>query len=186
MTTVAVFTGWRSAELAGYGFMVGRALGDAGFDVVYGGGSRGAMAGVAGGAQAAGAKVTAVTLPRWEADADPAALEHVADQVVTVSTMSERVAGLANRADGFLVLPGGRGTLRELLDVWDSRANLEHDKPIVILDPSGHYSPLLAMFRDMANDGHTRADEVNHVYVSSEVRTAVAVLRRQIRRPVQP
>jgi uncharacterized protein (TIGR00730 family) len=61
--------------------------------------------------------------------------------------MHERKALMYELSDGFIALPGGLGTLEELLEVWTAAALGMHDKPVVVLDPAGLYAPLREQVR---------------------------------------
>jgi len=181
MTRVTVFCGWRQPAGRQVGFTVGQALGKAGFEIAYGGGNSGTMAGIASGAQAMGARVTAVSLPQWTEGSDPYTSQHIVDELRVVPTMTERSRMLAELGDGYLVMSGGRGTLRELFDVWDAKAAGEHNKPIVILDPIGTFETLLSLLRELIAAGHVAATELDLVTLTPDHRTAIAYLQRTAR-----
>jgi predicted Rossmann-fold nucleotide-binding protein len=70
-----------------------------------------------------------------------------------VDTMHERKRLMAERADAFLALAGGIGTLEELFEVWTWRQLGYHDKPVGILDTEGYYQPLLAFLDESVRKG---------------------------------
>ncbi len=115
---------------------VGEALGDRGWGLVSGGGNVSMMGAVATAARAAGA---------WTVGVIPKALVHrevadtEADELIVTDTMRQRKKHMEQRADAFLVLPGGIGTLEEFTEAWTAGYLGMHDKPVVILDPGGHY-----------------------------------------------
>jgi hypothetical protein len=126
----------RYVELA---TQVGAQIARRGHSLVSGGGSVSCMGAVARAARAGGALTVGVIPEALKAlevtDAD-------ADELVVTADMRTRKGEMDARADGFLVLPGGLGTLEELLEVWVSRALRMHDKPVVVLDPDGLFAPL--------------------------------------------
>jgi len=129
---------------------VGRELGRRGHGLVSGGGNISCMGAVARGARECGARTVGV-IPealraREVADTD-------ADELLVVATMRERKAEMDRRADAFLALPGGIGTLEELLEVWTARTLGLHDRPVVVLDPEGVYEPLRALVEKLLADG---------------------------------
>ena len=69
-----------------------------------------------------------------------------------VQTMHERKRMMAERADAFVALPGGIGTLEELYEMWSWQQLGYHDKPVALLNVDGYYDALLAFMRT----GHTR------------------------------
>ena len=66
-----------------------------------------------------------------------------ADELVVTDTMRERKQIMEDRADAFIALPGGIGTLEELFETWTAGYLGMHAKPVVLLDPIGHYRGLL-------------------------------------------
>lgn len=73
-------------------------------------------------------------------------------EIVVTETMHERKALMASRADAFIVLPGGFGTLEELAEIVTWRQLDLHDKPIIILNINGYYDQLLAFFEKMIRE----------------------------------
>lgn len=67
------------------------------------------------------------------------------DELVVVETMRERKRQLAERADAFVVLPGGLGTFEEFFEILVGRQIGDHHKPIGIVNDRGYYDPMLAM-----------------------------------------
>lgn len=133
---------------------VGRSLGERGWGLVSGGGSVSMMGAVAAGCRAAGGHTLGV-IPAALVGAEVA--DHDADELVVVDTMRERKARMDDAADAFLTLPGGIGTLEELFEIWTARSLGLHDKPVVVLDPSGVLAPLHEQLLVLAEQGFVRA-----------------------------
>lgn len=172
MTTISVYAGWQSDPIP-EAAKTGELLAKAGFDVCYGGGNLGNMGAVAASAWACGAKITTVTLPEWVAPSD-----QLADELVLKSSLTERMAELEGRADAFLVLPGGRGTVAELYSVWADTANGAHAKPIVVLDPQGHFELLRVWDDQMVAPGMAKENTAVSWVQSPE--QAVQELQRRL------
>jgi uncharacterized protein (TIGR00730 family) len=119
---------------------VARALVDAGLEVVYGGNARGLMGVLADAAMDAGGSVTGV-LPTalFDVEMPHRGLTHL----VEVGSMHERKQRMYDLSDGFVGLPGGLGTLEEVAEIATWSQLGVHDKPIVLLDLDGFWSPLL-------------------------------------------
>jgi uncharacterized protein (TIGR00730 family) len=79
-----------------------------------------------------------------------------ADEMVITTTMRERKAEMEARADAFLVLPGGFGTLEEVVEIITLKQLAVHHKPIVFLNQDGYFDPLLAFFERMFEQDFTR------------------------------
>ena len=94
--------------------------------------------------------------------------------------MRERKAGMDDRADAFLVLPGGIGTLEEFFEVWTAGSLGMHAKPVVVLDPDGFYDPLWAWLEDLAARAFVRRSALDSVL---RVRTVAGGPRRPRDRP---
>jgi len=120
----------------------GELAGAAGAKLIYGGGHVGLMGAVADAAMAAGGEVVGLIPTRLlEREVGHRAIT----ELVVTADMCERKQQMINRADAFVTLPGGLGTLDELLEVVTLRQLGYHDKPIVILNLAGYWDPLLAL-----------------------------------------
>ena len=75
-----------------------------------------------------------------------------ADDLVTVQTMAEREQAIIARADGFLALPGGIGTLEEIAEVLTLRYLAQLDKPVVFFNQNGFYHHLLRFFQHLGQE----------------------------------
>ena len=121
---------------------LGGVLADAGFTVVYGGGATGSMGAVANGALARGGRVVGV-LPRFMAE-----LEWGHDRLSElhlVDDMRTRKHEMLSRSQGVVALPGGSGTLEELLEAISLKRLGIFLGPIVLVNTKGFFDPLLAL-----------------------------------------
>jgi uncharacterized protein (TIGR00730 family) len=82
--------------------------------------------------------------------------------------MHDRKKMMAERADSFVALAGGIGTLEELFEVWTWRQLGYHDKPIGILDTGGYYQPLLAFLQSSVRAGYMNDWQMGLVRVGAE------------------
>lgn len=153
---------------------LGRALAREGWGLVYGGGSIGLMGEVARAALAAGAHVTGV-IPHRLADREVAL--HEVSELLRTDTMRERKALMDERSDAFVVLPGGIGTLEELVEIITLKQLGYHARPIVVLDARGYWDPLLEQLRRMVDERLAAPDLEDLWQVTSTVAETVAVLR---------
>jgi uncharacterized protein (TIGR00730 family) len=120
----------------------GRYCAEQGIEIVYGGARVGLMGAVADAALAAGGRVTGV-IPQALVDREIAHPGLSAMHVV--GSMHERKALMAELSDGFLALPGGPGTLDEIVEQWTWGLLGIHGKPCGFLNVKGYYEPLRAM-----------------------------------------
>ena len=119
---------------------VGRGLVEHGWGLIYGGGNVGSMGAVAKGAHQAGGHVVGV-IPEFMKSRELAYDE--ADELVTVETMRDRKRVMSDRADAFVTLPGGVGTLEEISEIIVERKLALHRKPVLLLNQDGFYDDLL-------------------------------------------
>jgi uncharacterized protein (TIGR00730 family) len=132
---------------------VGTELARRGHSLVSGGGSVSCMGAVARAARAGGAHTVGV-IPRVLLDLEVA--DDDADELLVTDDMRARKGLMDSRADAFLTLPGGLGTLEELLEIWVSRTLAMHAKPVVVLDPDGLFEPLRAQVDLLVEGGFVR------------------------------
>ena len=144
---------------------LGETLAGRGLGLVYGGGNVGLMGAVADGALAAGGEVIGV-IPHT------LVLREVAHRGLTelrvVDSMHERKAMMAELADGFLVLPGGIGTMEEFFEVWTWAQLGLHGKPIGLLDTAGYYAQLQGFLDHAVAEGFLRPDHRSTVLVDAD------------------
>ncbi len=144
ISSVGVFCGSKAGDSPRFleaASAFGRALADNQLDLVYGGAHHGLMGALATAVLEGGRKVIGVVprgLSRQEF-AHPQLSEHL-----LVDDMYTRKAMMASRADAFVALPGGFGTMDELFDMLTAAQVGLHTKPIGLLDVDGFYAPLLA------------------------------------------
>jgi uncharacterized protein (TIGR00730 family) len=148
---------------------VGSAIAGRGWGLVSGGG-RASMMGAVARAVRAGAAPTVGVIPqalvgREVADTD-------ADELLVTDTMRERKRLMDERADAFLALPGGLGTLEELFEVWTSGYLGMHDRPVVLLDPDGHYEGLFQWLRALP-DGFVSERSLQYLVRVRDVEAAL-------------
>jgi len=120
-----------------------------GWGLVYGGGNRGVMGVVGRTVKEAGGHVVGI-IPEFMKTRELAL--DAANELVTVQTMRERKQLMEERADGFVTLPGGIGTLEEFTEVMTLRyLNLVH-KPVILVNQDGFYDELLQFFERMTRE----------------------------------
>ena len=142
---------------------VGRQLARAGFELVYGGGDVGLMGTVARAVLGQGGRVTGI-IPDFLRRRENMITD--AHELVVVPDMHRRKQLMFERADAFVALPGGIGTLEELVEQMTWSQLGRHAKPIVLLDIDGFWQPLLALLEHMRACGFIREGlELSYVVV---------------------
>ena len=153
--------------------LLGKEIGRRGYRLVYGGGNVGLMREVAISVQDAGGEVFGA-IPRSLVERELA--YGPADELVVTETLRERKAEMDNRADAFVALPGGFGTMEELLEVLTLRQLNLHDRPIVLVNVNGFWDPFLAMVREMTAQGFAREGEGALFVVAATAEEAVEMV----------
>ena len=152
---------------------LGRGLGERGNQLVWGGASVGLMGEVSPAARAAGARTVGV-IPESLFAVEVA--DHDADELVVTADMGTRKAEMGRRADAFIALPGGFGTMEELLEQLTLRLLGVHDKPIVLVDINGFWQPLLACFERLYDGRFARPESRDAYAVTATPSEALALL----------
>ena len=132
----------------------GKALAEEGIRLVYGGGSIGLMGAVAKSVLDHGGAVTGI-IPEFLTNRENA-LKHVQELIVTPD-MHERKRLMFEHSDAFVALPGGVGTLEELVEQMTWQQLGRHSKPILLANVDGFWEPLLALFAHMRDTEFIRA-----------------------------
>lgn len=152
----------------------GKALAKASVRLVYGGGSTGLMGEVARATLAHGGEVTGI-IPTFLKDRE-VELKDCTELIVTPG-MHARKQLMFDRADAFVTLPGGVGTLEELAEQMTWAQIGQHRKPILILDVNGFWRPLLALFAHMREAGFIRRENEVKPIVAEKVGDILPMLR---------
>jgi len=142
--------------------------------LVYGGGHVGLMGVLARAARQVGGSVVGVSIDAFET----MGLSHAAvTELVVTRTMAERKQVMIDRADAFIALPGGLGTLDELTEVLTLKQLDFHRKPVVIINTQGVYDPLLTLFEQMIARKFARPTHRRLFYVAATAEDAMTYLQ---------
>jgi uncharacterized protein (TIGR00730 family) len=160
---------------------VGEELARRGHNLVSGGGRVSCMGAVARAARRGGARTVGV-IPRSLVAMEVA--DDDADELVVTGDMRRRKHEMERRADAFLALPGGLGTLEELFEVWVGHTLGMHDKPVVVLDPSGFYAPVRAQVDVLLEAGFLRPAALDSLVWTTTPGEAFDAVEAHLRAPV--
>ena len=177
MTRVAVYCG--SANGSDPAFLaeakrLGSAIAHAGLGLVYGGASVGLMGAVADAALAGGAEVIGV-LPEILSGSEIA--HRGLTRLELVGTMHERKARMVKLADAFLMLPGGYGTLDEMMEIVTWKQLRMHAKPCILINTSGYWDGLMAFLDRAVEAGFLKPDNRELLELVPDTAEAIARLR---------
>lgn len=154
---------------------LGEALADAGIGLVYGGGDLGLMGAVARSVLDNGGHVTGI-IPGFLRKREN--MLESAQELVIVDDMHTRKRIMFERADAFVALPGGVGTLEELVEQLTWVQLGQHGKPVLIADVGGFWKPLLSLFAHMRESGFIREQFELRYLVSEKIGDIVPMLRQ--------
>lgn len=180
LDSVCVFCG--SSDAADAEFLAdaakfGRALAAENLRMVYGGGGVGLMGACARAAHEAGGKVLGV-IPEFLTSRERA-LEVV--ETIVVDSMHRRKQLMFEAADGFVILPGGIGTLEEVVEILSWRRLDLHAKPTVFYNPRGFWRPLFQLFQHTIDENLTPPSFDHAWSVVDEIEEIIPALRAGLR-----
>lgn len=145
---------------------LGRLAAESGIEIVFGGGKVGLMGLVADGALAAGGRVTGI-IPGHLHDREVA---HAGlSELIIVRSMHERKQRMFEMSDAFAVLPGGLGTLDEMIEIITWKQLELHDKPVILVDIEGYWAPLRALVEHVITTGFTSPVARNYFRVVTSI-----------------
>src|SRR5271157_3771152 len=154
---------------------LGRRIAEKNFGLVYGGATVGLMGAIADAALAAGGKVSGV-IPDVIMDLE---IGHRGlTELHVVRTMHERKALMASRADAFVALPGGFGTMDEFIEIVTWAQLRIHAKPCVLVNVGGYYNGLLTFLDTAAEQGFIKSENRGLVQVARDAAEVFAIIER--------
>ena len=177
--SICVYCGSSSGRDPSYvaeGRALGRAIAEAGWRLVYGGGTKGILGAVAAGVKEAGGSVTGI-IPRFLIDMEATERElEGLDELIVTENMHERKHLMFERSDAFVALPGGIGTLEELVEIMTWSQLGRHEKPIVIANLNGFWEPFSRLVDHMKSEGFIhRSDSVRPITADTIADIAPAI-----------
>lgn len=152
---------------------LGRLLGERGLELIYGGAAIGLMGEVARGVHEKGGRVVGV-LPHFFMKKGIRYDE--ADELVVTRDMRERKGIMDGRADAFIVLPGGVGTLEEAVEIFSLIQLKQTMKPLVFINTCNFYDGLFSLFRHMVEQKFARQETLEMYAVEPGPREALAFI----------
>ncbi len=135
---------------AAYG--LGRSLAENGIGLVYGGGTRGIMGAVSSGVASAGGRILGI-IPRFLIDKEAPEAPTDNTELIVTEDMHARKHAMFEHSDAFVALPGGIGTLEEIIEIMTWAQLGRHSKPIVFANIEGFWNPMLTLLKHMKAEG---------------------------------
>ncbi|MDP2621598.1 MAG: TIGR00730 family Rossman fold protein [Hyphomicrobiales bacterium] len=153
----------------------GRILAAAQIRLVYGGGSLGLMGTLARSVIEHGGKVTGI-IPQFLVARERMMRE--VDELLVTEDMHARKRAMFDRADGFVALPGGLGTLEETVEMLTWAQLGQHEKPVVLANIAGFWQPLIALMTHMRAEAFIREGLMARYFVAETVEQIVPTLKK--------
>ncbi|WP_295964077.1 TIGR00730 family Rossman fold protein [uncultured Bartonella sp.] len=157
---------------------LGQLLAQAGITLVYGGGTSGIMGTIARAVKSNGGKVVGIIpdfLIKKEARNKN---DDLFDEFIVTETMHQRKQLMFDRSDAFLALPGGIGTLEEIVEIMTWAQLGRHTKPIAFANIDGFYNPMIALLDHMARQGFIHSDYRLKPLVIDDIEKIVTAISR--------
>lgn len=183
-TRICVFCGsspYLDQKYYELGYELGGMLGEHGYGLVFGAGTIGLMGAVARGVHRSGGTVTGV-IPH-ALDRSGVTYEEC-DELIRTETMRQRKAIMEQNAAAFIALPGGIGTLEEILEIITLKQLHYHTKPIVLLNGFGYFDPLLAQLHRAVDEQFSDGSLLALFEVAVSAHEALHIVRRELGEPV--
>ena len=158
----------------------GAALAEANMGLVFGGGASGVMGAAATGALKAGGEVTGIAPAFFNADG---VLLDKCTNLVLTETMRERKQKMEEMSDGFVMLPGGIGTLDEFFEILTLKQLGRHGKPIGVLNINGYFDPMMAMLGLGVKERFMKEETLKLFFVSDSSGEIIDYLQNYIEEP---
>lgn len=158
------------------GHILGKSLAEAGLRLVYGGGTKGVMGAVSEGVLRSGGKVSGI-IPRFliSKEATEVALGRL-DELVVTENMHQRKHLMFEKSDAFVALPGGIGTVEEIVEIMTWAQLGHHRKPIVFANVDGFWDPMLALLDHMRAEGFVHTGHLVQPLVVDRIEAVVAAI----------
>ena len=145
-------------------YELGQEMGRRGITLVFGAGDTGVMGATARGITAAGGRTIGISPHFFD---KPGILFPTCTELIFTNTMRERKQLLEEKSDGFIVAPGGIGTMDEFFEIWTLRMLEQHPKPIALFNVNGYYDELLVFLKKMVEERFL-AEDVFHLFFASD------------------
>ncbi|MBN1409808.1 MAG: TIGR00730 family Rossman fold protein [Spirochaetales bacterium] len=152
---------------------LGKILAERGYNVIYGGGNNGLMGELALSVQGSGGKITGV-IPKVFMDKGVA--HDQCDELVVTRNLRERKQVMEQRSDAFIALPGGFGTLEELMEILTLKTLGLHNKPVTVIDSNDFYKYLFDFFRHMSREHFLIRNYTDMFYIAQKGTEAVSYI----------
>jgi hypothetical protein len=154
-------------------FELGTLIARRGYTLIYGGGNVGLMGAIARSAHTNGGKVVGV-IPKSMQERGIAHKD--LDELIVTTSLHERKAIMEERADAFIGLPGGFGTLEEMFEVLTLKQLNFHDKPVVFINTNGFYNHLIDLFDRIYKERFAKSDYRKLYFIAPDAKSSFSYI----------
>jgi uncharacterized protein (TIGR00730 family) len=179
LRSICVYCGSQEGRVPAYreaGRKLGMEMARNDLELVYGGGAKGIMGAVSDAALSAGGRVTGI-IPKFLVAKEASELTlHRLSEAILTDDMHQRKHIMFDRSDAFLALPGGIGTLEEIVEIMTWAQLARHAKPIAFLNVNGFWDPLLALLEHMRGEGFIHTASLVRPIVASDPAEIVSMI----------
>ncbi|MDG3577297.1 TIGR00730 family Rossman fold protein [Rhizobium sp. YJ-22] len=160
------------------GRALGKAIAEAGMSLVYGGGTKGVMGAVASGVLGHGGTVTGI-IPEFLVDMEATrqSLGQL-DELIVTEDMHQRKHKMFERSDAFVALPGGIGTLEEIVEIMTWAQLGRHRKPMVFANIKGFWNPMIDLLQHMREQGFIHTSHLVQPMLIDRVEDIIPAIRK--------
>lgn len=144
---------------------LGKTLAERGYSLIYGGGESGLMGAAARGFREGGGHVTAI-IPRFFPDGEVSCAK--CDEVIYTDTMRQRKQCMEEKADVFVMAPGGIGTLDEFFEILTLRQLGRHNKAIVVYNVNGYYDNFIKLMEKIVDEDFAKEHTLSLYKIASD------------------
>lgn len=153
---------------------LGKLIAQNGYNLVHGGGKIGLMGVISEAVQSHNGKVIGVLPDRLNIDGIASETD---DEIIITKDMADRKTEMRKRSEAFIALPGGFGTLEEILEVITLKQLKYHKKPIVILNSDDYYEPLIKMFEQFYKQSFAKEDFKKFYFIAKNPIEAIEYIK---------
>lgn len=155
---------------------LGRIMAEAGIRLIYGGGQTGLMGALAGAALKHGGQVCGI-IPHFLDQAEHARRDLT--ELLITDSMHERKRRMEEMADGFIILPGGLGTMEEAFEILTWRQLKLHSKPVIAVNLDGYWDHFIHLLEHLVSEGFVKPEHYSMLRVVEHVTDILPALKRE-------
>lgn len=156
---------------------LGKRIAENNFNLVYGGGRLGLMGRVSNAVIENGGQVVGITTEQLD---QREGVQNGIHELHVVDTMHTRKFKMAERADAFIIMPGGYGTLDEFFEILTWKQINIHQKPIIIVNINNYWDPLVTLYEHIQQTDFAKIDKPNFIHIATSIDEAIDIAQQEL------